>query len=60
MSVGLVNQLWCVNLPQDFRPDHISGKLEDRICPQALADCQAFRDDALRQAHDESRRLVGT
>ena len=44
-------RLWTLELflflsQQEYRPDHISSKLEDRVDPQAIADCKAFRDQA--------------
>lgn len=42
---------------QDFRPDHVGGSLEDRICPQALADCRAYHDEAITSAQAEILRI---
>ena len=42
---------------QEFRPDHIMGSLEDRICEAALADCRGFRDEALAAADAEIAKI---
>ena len=45
---------------QEYRPDHISGKLEDRVDPQAIADCKAFRDQAWAYVNAEMERINST
>jgi hypothetical protein len=45
---------------QEYRPDHISSKLEDRVDPQAIADCKAFRDQAWEYVNAEMQRINGT
>lgn len=42
---------------QEFRPDHVYGKLEERICPHALADCLAYRDNAIAELNHERGKL---
>ena len=45
---------------QEYRPDHISSKLEDRVDPQAFADCKTFRDQAWAYVNAEVDRINGT
>ena len=43
--------------PQEYRPDHVYGKLEERVCPQAIADCHAYRKAALDEMDDMSMKI---
>lgn len=43
--------------PQEYRPDHVYGKLEERVCPRAIADCLAYRAAALNELDATSAKL---
>ena len=45
---------------QEFRPEHISGGLEDHVCPEALADCRSFRAEALAKVNAELDQIKST
>lgn len=43
---------------QEYRPEHVSGQLEERIAPSALSDCISMRAQMIRLAEQRIKEVT--